>query len=124
MPNRTAIVVEPDHNLAHALEDILRSWHFDVALFTTHRAAMHHAETTPHTELLAACIPASDDDRDGAYLEAARERQGGTLATVLMLSDPYAADGTEPAGAVPIIKPFTRDEFRAAMAQAGVTVDR
>lgn len=118
MNPKSAIVIEPDRLLAGVIDDFLRGQGFDVLLCTTHQGAARAAGAARNTDLLAACVPASDDDRDGAYLHEVRGRQSGRLPTVLMLSDPEAADGTEPADAVRLIKPFSKDEFLRAVQAA------
>lgn len=118
MTPKSAIVIEPNRLLAGTLDDFLRGQGFDVMLCTTHKGAAEAARASGHTDLLAACIPASDDDRDGAYLDEVRGRQSGRLPTVLMLSDPDAADGTEPPDAVRLIKPFSKDQFVKAVQEA------
>lgn len=115
-----AVVIEPDGNLAEALTDILASWGFHATAFATHGAALDHAAGLNFIDLLAACVPASDDDRAGAYLADARSRQGGLLSTVLMLSDHSAADGHQPPHAVEVLKPFIPTELRTAIKNAGV----
>lgn len=117
-----AVVIEPDANLAAALTDILASWGFEVKAFATHGAALKHAANRDFIDLLAACVPASDDDRSGAYLAAARERQGGLLSTVLMLSDRGVADDRRPADAVELPKPFSPPQWRRAIEDAGVKI--
>jgi hypothetical protein len=124
VPVLDAVVIEPDGNLAAALADILESWGLHTAAFATHAAAATYATGRGSISLLAACVPTSDDDREGAYLAEARAGQGGLLPTVLMLSDNIGADGREPGSAVSVSKPFTSGEFRSAVAEAGAVMPK
>lgn len=118
---RAVFVIEPDLNLADALHDVLLSWGFQVATFATHGAAAVSAMLVDRVDLLVACIPTSDGDRNGAYLESIARRQAGGLPVVLMVTDPEIVEKSAPDRSVRLLKPFTCDELRGAMYKVGIS---
>jgi DNA-binding response OmpR family regulator len=119
--HRAVFVVEPNFNLAGALHDVLLSWGFRVATFATHGAAAVSAILVDRVDLLVACVPASDGDRNGAYLESIARRQAGGLPIVLMVTDREIVERSAPDRSVRLLKPFTCDELRGAMYEAGIS---
>jgi CheY-like chemotaxis protein len=117
---KCAVVIEPDLGLADTLHDHLLVRGFHTATFATHGAAAASATMMERVDVLLACIPASDDDREGAYLEDARKRQEGDLPIVLMVADPGFAEPSAPRHAISIVKPFTTTQLSDAMDEAGV----
>src|ERR1700754_1028717 len=117
-PQKVASVIEPDPLLADTLHDRLSSWGYRVARFATHRAAADAVTLIDCVDVLAATVPASDEDRPGAYLEIAASKQEQGMGVILMLSDPAADREGVPAQAVEILKPFTCEQLRDALRRA------
>jgi hypothetical protein len=69
-------------------------------------------------DILMATVPASDDDRPGAYLAEAASTQEAQMAVVVMLRDPIADRQGVPAHAVELMKPFTVLQLKEAISRA------
>jgi DNA-binding response OmpR family regulator len=113
-----AVVIESDYSLANVLNDVLSDAGYDVILSLSHQNALRKVEGRASVSLLAACVPAKDDDCEGCYLDDRRSNQGQRLATVVML-----LDNTEPTPGVPdtairLTKPFDRTQFLSALRDA------
>jgi hypothetical protein len=78
-----------------------------VATFVTHRAAATAASIIDRVGVLAATVPASDDDRPGAYLAKAASAQEVPMAVVVMIRDPIVDRPGVPPQAINLMKPFT-----------------
>ncbi|UPG92777.1 hypothetical protein [Luteibacter aegosomatissinici] len=117
IPPPIAIIVEPSTTLADTVADALRQRGFEVFVAATHSGGAHSALAHAVVDFLIAAVPAPGEDRTGAYLALARERNPA-LRTVVMLSDPDE-DATEaPIGAIKLTKPFTVTELDEAIEQA------
>jgi hypothetical protein len=113
-----AVVIEPNLALADSIHDMLLSLGFEVATFATHGAAAASATMIDYVDLVAAAMPASRDDIEGAFLEEARVVQGRAMALVLLLDSTYQVCGSAPPGAISLIKPFTFNQMHEAVVRA------
>ncbi len=109
-----AVVIEPRHSLAETVAEALRDRGYEVVVAANHVGAAAQVIDRDHVHFLVAAVPAPGEDRTGAYLAVAREKNPG-LAVVAMLSDPNEPVDDAPATAVKIVKPFSRSELEAAI---------
>lgn len=114
---KLAVVIEPRDALAQTVAEVLRQRGFEVLTASTHAGGARQVEHVARVDFLAAAVPAPGEDHAGAYLEAAREKNHA-MAVVVMLSDPCEPADDAPTGAVPIIKPFSRNELIGAIDHA------
>lgn len=109
-----AVVIEVRPDLAETVCDFLTSYGYLAISAPTHAEAAKRAVEHHQVALLAASVPAPDENRAGIYLdEAARKNPG--MAVVLMLSDPLEVADDAPAQSIRIVKPFGREELIAAI---------
>lgn len=111
---RNAIIIEPEKDLADSLCDFLTSLGYVPHSVHTHSAGASYAATLDKVHLLAACVPAPDEDRAGIYLEEAAKKNH-LMAVVLMLNDTLEKTDGSPRQAVSIVKPFDRATFIEAI---------
>ncbi|KAG9613507.1 hypothetical protein KCV01_g1162, partial [Aureobasidium melanogenum] len=116
-----ALVIEPRSILADTVADVLRKRGFDVFVASTHSGGAKAAIAQAYVDVLVAAVPAPGEDRSGAYLAEARERNP-QLKTVIMLSDPEEDATDAPLGAIKLIKPFTVEELEEALDHAHAIV--
>jgi DNA-binding response OmpR family regulator len=112
-----AVVIEPSDALAQTVAEVLRQHGFETLTASTHAGGARQVEKIPRVDFLAAAVPAPGEDRVGAYLEAARTKNSA-MGVLVMLSDPNESFDDAPRDAVRIIKPFSREELRAAIDRA------
>jgi DNA-binding response OmpR family regulator len=112
-----AIVIEPRAMLADTVADALRRRGYEVLVAATHSGGSKAVLADAQVDFLVAAIPAPGEDRSGAYLADARDRNPN-LKTVVMLSDPHEDATDAPLGAIKLVKPFTVDELEDALDQA------
>ena len=109
-----AVVIEPRLSLAETVADALRVRGYEVMVAANHVGAAAQVIARDHVHFLVAAVPAPGEDRSGAYLAVAREKNPG-LAVVAMLSDPTEPAEEAPATAVKIVKPFSRTQLENAI---------
>jgi len=112
-----AIVVEPNADLASALCDLLIQIGYLPISVPTHAKAAEQAAAYRSIALLAATVPAPDEDRAGIYLEEAA-KLNPWLAVVLMLCDTRENTDNSPKQAVCVLKPFGREVLERAILQS------
>lgn len=112
-----AVVIEPHAALAQTVADCLGRFGFSVGIASTHEGGAKLAAARGRVAMLAAAVPAPGESHDGAYLEAAREKDPG-LPVVVMLSDPGEDISDAPEAAVAIVKPFSTSELTAVVEEA------
>jgi len=83
----------------------------------THAKAAEQAAAYRSIALLAATVPAPDEDRAGIYLEEAA-KLNPWLAVVLMLCDTSENTDNSPKQAVCVLKPFGREVLERAILQS------
>jgi DNA-binding response OmpR family regulator len=109
-----AVVIEFRKDLADTVCDLLTSYGYLSIAAPTHAEAAQRAVDHHKVTLLAASVPAPDENRAGIYLaEASRKNPG--MAVVLMLSDPLEAAEDAPQQSIRIVKPFSREELIVAI---------
>lgn len=116
-PPPIAVIIEPRATLADTIADALRKRGFEVLVASTHAGGAQSALGHAMVDFLIAAVPAPGEDRTGAYLADARDRNA-SLKTVVMLSDPKEDAQEAPLGAIRLTKPFTVGELEEAIAQA------
>lgn len=99
-----AIVIESGV-LLDTICDFLTNFGYEAISAPTHALAAERALQRHQIALLAAAVPAPDENRAGIYLKEALSRNRH-VAVVLMLSDPLEQSPGAPASAVKIVKPF------------------
>ncbi|QWT20768.1 hypothetical protein KPL74_01870 [Bacillus sp. NP157] len=109
-----AVVIEPRSSLAGTIAEVLRHRGYETVTASTHASAAGLVEHLAHVDFLAAAVPAPGEDRTGAYLEKAREKNPG-MAIVIMLSDPDERAEDAPPDVVRIIKPFGLEVLESAI---------
>lgn len=115
---KIAIIIESSYAVAAVVESVLLESDYHVVISVSHRNAVIKAQGFPSIHLLAACVPAADDEQLGSYLAHARATQQRKMAVVLMLSDNVDAADDAPEFAQRLFKPFGRDEFTEALCLA------
>ena len=109
-----AVVIEHRGNLAETVCDFLTSYGYLAIATSTHAEAARCAVELHDVTLLAASVPAPDEDRAGIYLADAL-RRNPRMAVVLMLSDPLEEADDAPDQSVRIVKPFSREALVGAI---------
>jgi DNA-binding NtrC family response regulator len=117
----TAVVIEPRSSLADTAAEVLRHRGYETLTASTHASAAGLVEHLAHVDFLAASVPAPGEDRTGAYLEKAREKNP-SMAIVIMLSDPDERAEDAPLDAVRLTKPFGLEALESAIDRARATV--
>ncbi|MGY3230893.1 hypothetical protein ACVWWJ_002377 [Luteibacter sp. HA06] len=108
-----AVIIEPRGDLAAALGDVLGAAGFEVAIAATHGGAALLSEGRCPL-LLLACVPSPGETLREAYIAACRHGCG-EVATVVMLSDRCATYVGAPPCAIPLVKPFSKDDLLEAI---------
>ena len=109
-----AIVIETQPDLADTVCDFLNAYGYQAFSVRTHAAAAVRTASEFGIALLAASVPAPDEDRAGIYLDDAA-RKNPTMAVVLMLRDDLEVSEGAPKQAIRITSPFDRDALVAAI---------
>jgi hypothetical protein len=108
-----AVVIELQKDLADTVCDLLTLMGYRAFSERTHAAAAAFV-LGKNVALLAACVPAIDEDRAGIYLKEA-VRKSPQMSVVLMLIDKLQTCDDAPRQAVKLVKPFDRDMLTAAI---------
>ena len=116
-PEPLAVVIEPRSPLAGTLAEALHARGFEVVVASTHVGAARLVASQDKVDFLIAAVPAPGEDRSGAYLEDARNKNP-SLAVVIMLSDPNESAVDAPANAVRLVKPFDLRQLAQAIDEA------
>ncbi len=114
---RIAIVIEPEPLLADLIAEALRRLGYDVATAATHVGGAVLAATYGRVDFGVVAVPAPGEDRSGSYLVEAR-KANVSMGMVVILSDPEDIANEVPRSAVRIVKPFSFDELKRAVARA------
>ncbi|HVI56258.1 MAG TPA: hypothetical protein VM621_14540 [Luteibacter sp.] len=112
-----AVIIEPRSPLAGTLAEALHGRGFEVVVASTHAGAARLVASQDKVDFLIAAVPAPGEDRAGAYLEDAREKNPN-LAMVIMLSDPNEPTDGAPTTAIRLIKPFDLQQLAHAIDEA------
>jgi DNA-binding response OmpR family regulator len=117
-----AIIIEPQPDLAHTIQDAIAQLGFESLVATTHTGA---AVLAVHRRpaLMVVCVPAPGDLLDGAYLSRCRQERG-EIATVLLLSDHGELHDGAPDHAITLLKPFTCAELMLSVDTALASAHR
>jgi len=112
-----AVVIGPVTGLLSIIADSLTRRGYEVAAASTHTQAPLMVATRDLVNFLIALVPTPDEEKHGAYLQLARERNLA-LAIVVMLSEPDQATDDIPPTAVTLVKPFDGAELSRAIDDA------